>query len=169
MGFEYEHLHKSIKNARRHPSFAKTRSYRTALQSGTEIDLQEGREAGRAPSMLAPPLGAESRGSKLPCGSLDGTRKLSSERLRPGRARGERHVKHNARASSKRAVALTHPARRLKLPPFSAISPSNLRIPPAPKCAHEQSEGHGRWSSVPRSIYSAWYGVVRPARICPSR
>ena len=31
---------------------------------------------------------AESRGSKLPCGSLDGTKEPSSARLRPGRARG---------------------------------------------------------------------------------
>ena len=40
--------------------------------------------------MLELPLGgAECRGSKLPCGSLDGTRKPSSARLRPaGRGSG---------------------------------------------------------------------------------
>ena len=37
--------------------------------------------------------GAECRGSKLPCGSLDGTRKPSSARLRPSRARGSGTVK----------------------------------------------------------------------------
>ena len=40
-----------------------------------------------------PALGAETCGSKLPCGSLDGTRKPSSARLRPGRTRGSVTVK----------------------------------------------------------------------------
>ena len=55
------------------------------------------------------------------------------------------------------------------IPPFSAISPSNLQNRLARTCAREQFEEHGRWSSRPRSIYSASSAVVRPARIYPNR
>ena len=44
--------------------------------------------AGPNPCWSSGSEGAECRDSKLPCGSLDGTRKPSSARLRPGRARG---------------------------------------------------------------------------------
>ena len=60
----------------------------TATRAATLVVKRAAQQTGRQ-SCWSPRLeGAECRGSKLPCGSLDGTREPSSARLRPGRARG---------------------------------------------------------------------------------
>ena len=66
---------------------------KVAARAGVEAPVEAGfkrtaQPAGPPPCWSSRSEGAECRGSKLPCGSLDGTRKPSSARLRPGRARG---------------------------------------------------------------------------------
>ena len=77
----------SLAGPRRCPLFAKKRLGLGDV-AARGFFQRAAKPAGRNPCWSPRWDRAESRGSKLPCGRLDGMRKPSSARLRPGRARG---------------------------------------------------------------------------------
>ena len=94
------------------------RCFGAGARPSLQCDAQPGSDAVVRLGGLA--LCPESRSSKLPCGSLDGTRKPSSARMRHGTAGG-----------AKRSTAMPKPLRRVSAAP----RPGGGQTPPAgPVC-----------------------------------